>query len=94
MILNDKNQNDINTELLNSYEFEYIFSNKPINRTDIKPKKTEKTQLLLKLKEKLKDIKDCKLKESATQLVFNDGNIESPVMIVGEGPGQKDRISW
>ena len=55
MILNDKNQNDINTELLNSYEFEYIFSNKPINRTDIKPKKTEKTQLLLKLKEKLKD---------------------------------------
>ena len=90
MILNDKNQNDINTELLNSYEFEYIFSNKPINRTDIKPKKTEKTQLLLKLKEKLKDIKDCKLKESATQLVFSDGNIESPVMIVGEGPGQKE----
>jgi len=90
MFLDDKNQNDINNELVKNYEIDYIFSNKPINRTANQAKKVEKSQLLQNLKEKINEIKDCKLKENATKLVFSDGNIKSPLMIVGEGPGQKE----
>ncbi len=39
MILDHKNQNDIlNSELTNSYDIEYVFSDKPINRIKNKPK--------------------------------------------------------
>ena len=30
------------------------------------------------------------MKDNAKQIVFNDGDFKSPVMIVGEGPGQKE----
>ncbi len=86
MILNDKNQNDI----INSFEINYVFSNKPINRINTKPKNADKSQLLLNLKEKIQFIKDCKLKDNANKFVFSDGDFESPIMIVGEGPGQKE----
>ena len=45
---------------------------------------------LKNLKEKIQSIDDCKLKENGSKIVFADGNIESPIMIVGEGPGQKE----
>jgi len=85
------NQNDIiNTEIINSYDLDYIFNNKPINRLKTKPIVEDKTAQLKKLREKIQNIENCKLKENATKIVFADGNIESPVMIVGEGPGQKE----
>ena len=91
MILDDKNQNDIlNSELINSYDIEYVFNNKPINRIKTKPKVENKSKLLENLKEKISNIDNCELKNHATQLVFSDGNSESQLMIVGEGPGQKE----
>ena len=91
MILDDKNQNDIlNSELINSYDIEYVFNNKPINRTKTKPKVENKSKLLENLKEKISNIDNCELKNHATQLVFSDGTSESQLMIVGEGPGQKE----
>ena len=39
---------------------------------------------------KIKNISNCSLKESAKQIVFGDGNQNSHLMIVGEGPGQKE----
>ena len=91
MILDDKNQNDIlNSELINSYDIEYVFSNKPINRIKTKPKVENKSKLLENLKEKISNIDNCELKNHATQLVFSDGTSESQLMIVGEGPGQKE----
>ena len=91
MILNDKNQNDIlNSELINSYDIEYVFNNKPINRIKTKPKVQNKSKLLENLKEKISNIDNCELKNHATQLVFSDGTSESQLMIVGEGPGQKE----
>ena len=91
MILDDKNQNDIlNSELINSYDIEYVFNNKPINRIKTKPKVENKSKLLENLKEKISNIDNCKLKSHATQLVFSDGTSESQLMIVGEGPGQKE----
>ena len=91
MILDDKNQNDIlNSELINSYDIEYVFNNKPINRIKTKPKVENKSKLLENLKEKISNIDNCELKSHATQLVFGDGTSESQLMIVGEGPGQKE----
>ena len=49
-----------------------------------------KTEELKKLEEKIQNIEDCKLKKNATKIVFAEGNIDSPIMIVGEGPGQKE----
>ena len=91
MILDDKNQNDIlNSELINSYDIEYAFNNKPINRIKTKPKVENKSKLLENLKEKISNIDNCELKSHATQLVFSDGTSKSQLMIVGEGPGQKE----
>ena len=91
MIEKDKNQNDIlSSELSNSYDIEYIFNDKPINRIKTKPKVEEKSYLLDGLKKKIENIENCELKSHAKQLIFSDGISESPIMIVGEGPGQKE----
>ena len=93
MTLDDKNQNDIlSSELINSYDIEYVFSDKPINRIKIKPKVENKSKLLENLREKISNIDNCEFKNHATQMVFSDGNSESPIMIVGEGPGQKEDV--
>ena len=91
MTLEDKNQNDIvNSELINLLDIEYVFSNKPINRFKIKPKLEDKSSLLSELKVEIENIENCELKNNSTNLVFNDGNDQSKLMIVGEGPGQKE----
>ena len=90
MTLSLKNQNDIlNLEKLNSNEIEYIFNDKPINRLKTKPQLEDKIQLLSKLRREIENIDNCELKKNAKQLVFADGNSQSKIMIVGEGPGQK-----
>jgi DNA polymerase len=45
---------------------------------------------LNKLKKKIQLIKNCNLKKNATNLVFGDGNINSKIMIIGEGPGANE----
>ena len=96
MIKKQINQKDsLDIELLNSIEYDYVFNSTPINRLKNKinnpSKKNEnKNKKLIKLKEEINSIQDCKLKNNATKLVFGDGNIQSSIMIVGEGPGQKE----
>ena len=91
MILDKKNQNAIiNLEDLNSTDIEFIFSEKPINRIKTKPPLEEKKELLENLKLEIQNIENCELKSSAKQIVFSDGDINSKIMIVGEGPGQKE----
>ena len=91
MIEKEKNQNDImDQELLNSFGTDYIFTSKPINRFKNKPTIENINSRLNNLKEKVKNIDNCDLKNNAKQIVFNDGSTNSPVMIVGEGPGQKE----
>ena len=91
MTLSFKNQNDIlNLEKLNSNDIEYIFSDKPINRLKTKPQIEEKIKLLDKLRSEIENIDNCELKKNAKQLVFADGNNQSKIMIIGEGPGQKE----
>ena len=96
MIKKPINQNDsFDLELLNSIESNYVFENNPINRLNTKNtvSKTsfdEKIKNLEKLKKEINSIENCKLKENASKIVFSDGNAQSPIMIVGEGPGQKE----
>ena len=96
MIKKQINQKDsLDIELLNSIEYDYVFNSTPINRLKNKinnpSKKNEnKNKKLIKLKEEINSIQDCKLKNNASKIVFADGNIQSSIMIVGEGPGQKE----
>ena len=91
MIKKHINQNDIlNFELLNILDYSYIFNNEPIKRIKTKPTLENSLSKLEDLKRKIETIQDCDLKKNASKIVFGDGNIHSLIMIVGEGPGQKE----
>jgi len=91
MIVKDKNQNDImHSDLINSFEIDYIFDNKPIKRYKNKPTIENINSRLESLKSKILNVNNCDLKKNSKQIVFSDGDFNSSVMIVGEGPGQKE----
>ena len=96
MIKKQINQKDsFDTELLNSIGYDYVFNNSPINRLKNKINTSNKLdenkhEKLIKLKQEIDSIEDCKLKKNASRIVFADGNMQSSIMIVGEGPGQKE----
>ena len=91
MIKKDINQNDIlSSEFLNIIDYNYIFNNKPINRIVTKPTLENTLAKLENLKKRILEIKDCNLKKNASKIVFSDGSIKSQVMIIGDGPEQKD----
>ena len=91
------NQNsNYTSELLNSIESKFIFNENPINRlkktqNNLKEskdfKKIDKVAKLVQLKEQINSINDCDLKNNAKNIVLGDGNIHSPIMLVGEAPG-------
>ena len=69
-----------------------IFSNNSINRYNQEQPhiQKDKAKNLQILRDRINDIKDCKLKENASNLVFSDGNPNSKIMIIGEGPGANE----
>ena len=98
MIKKQINQNDtLKLEFIKTLKNEFEFNKSPINRVKKKDNNSEdnfidknKVKNLNDLKERINSIEDCNLKKNATQIVFNDGNLQSKIMIVGEGPGQKE----
>ena len=86
------NKEILNEAFLKSIESEYIFDNAPINRLKKNEEKDGIDQKLIDLKEKIKSIENCELKKFAKNIVFNDGNPKSRIMLVGEGPGEKEDI--
>ena len=90
-----KNINIKLTKLIKYYSLinhSLIFNNKSINRYNKNQPNIQKNkvQRLKNLRDDIKDIKNCKLKESASNLVFSDGYPDSKVMIIGEGPGANE----
>ena len=90
-----KNINNKLTKLIKYYSLinhNLIFSNKAINRYIQKKVNVQKNKAenLSKLRENINEIKNCKLKENASNLVFSDGNPNSKIMIIGEGPGANE----
>ena len=78
--------------LLDIIEPDFIFSSKPLNRLKIKKKiniyiNESKNEKLFKLKERISSIENCILKQNAQNLIMGDGDIDSPIMIIGETPG-------
>ena len=82
-------------DLIDIIEPNFIFENKPINRFKIvkdSEKKVvqdnlDKKTKLQELKRKINSIDDCNLKDNAKNLILGDGNIDSPIMLIGETPG-------
>ena len=91
MIKKDINQNDIlNSELLHILDYNYIFDKDPIKRIKTKPTLENTISRLEILKKNIEAIQNCNLKKNASKIVFADGNVQSSIMIIGEGPGQKE----
>ena len=80
-------------ELVDTIEPDFIFSDKPINRFKIIENNDEntsenKTELLFELREKINTIENCNLKNNSKNLILGDGDINSPIMLIGEAPGK------
>ena len=93
------NQNDkLNEELINTIEANFVFDKKPINRfSEVKKEndiiKRNKKDLLENLKKQLNSIENCKLKSNSKNIVLGEGNIDSPIMLIGEAPGEiEDKV--
>ncbi len=90
------NQNTkLNQELINIIEPKFIFADKPINRFNVLEtgngiKQINKEELLKNLKDQINSIENCKLKENSNKIIFGEGNINSPLMIIGEAPGVEE----
>ena len=94
------NQNtNYDSELLNSIDSNFIFDENPINRiknttgnlkkeNDINEINKEKA--LDELKLQIDSINDCNLKKNSKNVVLGDGNVNSPIMLVGEAPGVEE----
>ena len=85
------NQNDKSIhEFINRIEPDFIFSHKPIDRFKVIKKNTKnnKNEELSKLKDQINSIENCNLKDNSKNLVMGDGDINSPIMIIGEAPGE------
>ena len=92
---------NLNQKLINLIEYynlinaNFFLSNSPIKRTSENTTIAftgTKLEKLNKLKKKIHFIKNCDLKNNATNLVFGDGNINSKIMIIGEGPGANEDL--
>ena len=69
-----------------------IYNNKAINRykKDNFEISADKVENLERLKKSIGAIKNCTLKNSATNIVFSDGNPKSKIMLIGEAPGSNE----
>ena len=94
MIKKSLNQNaKYAQELLKAVEPDFIFSDKPINRlkevqNNVGSKSQNKNELLLVLKDQINSIQNCNLKEISKNIIMGDGDINSPIMLIGEAPGK------
>ena len=84
-------------ELIDMIEPDFIFNDKPINRLKI-VKEDENTYQkkineLSELKKEISSIENCNIKNNSKNLIMGDGNINSPIMLIGETPGEiEDKI--
>ena len=72
-----------------------IYENEAINRYKINSNlaiKGSKGKELQELKQTIAKIKNCGLKKNSTNIVFSDGNPNSKIMVIGEGPGVNEDL--
>ena len=80
-------------EYYNLINANFLLSNTPLNRISENTSFTftgSKIERLDQLKKKIHLIRNCELKKNATNMVFADGDVNSKIMIIGEGPGANE----
>ena len=93
------NQNDkIKLDLIDTFEPDFIFNDKPLNRFKINNSNNAKNILykaekLSELKKIINSIESCDLKNNSKNLILGDGNANSPLMLIGEAPGAEEDLS-
>jgi len=93
MTKKSSNQNmSYKEELLNSIEPNFIFSKKAVKRIKAQKiqsniKNFDKSTQINELQNLINSIQNCNLKDKSKNLILGDGNINSPIMIIGEAPG-------
>ena len=85
-------------ELIDMIEPDFFFNNKPINRFNVTKDDNHndnqnKAEKLSELKNKINSIENCNLKDNSKSLLMGDGNINSPIMLIGEAPGEAEDSS-
>ena len=88
-VINQKGKFD--DELINTIEPNFVFKNKPLNRFNFTENnedenQTNKAELLNNLKKQINSIENCNLKNNSQNIVLGDGDINSPIMLIGEAP--------
>ena len=78
----------------NFINYNLIYNNKAINRykKDNFEISEDKADNLERLKKSILNIKNCDLKNEATNMVFSDGNPKSKIMLIGEAPGSNEDL--
>jgi len=84
-------------EFINTIESSFIFDNNPINRLKIFENNNsniekDKKDRLLTLRKKINSIENCNLRNNSKNLIMGDGDINSPIMLIGETPGEKEDL--
>ena len=82
-------------ELIDMIEPDFFFNNKPIDRFNVTKDNNHKVnqnkaEKLSELKNKINSIENCNLKDNSKSLLMGDGNINSPIMLIGEAPGEAE----
>ena len=93
------NQNSKFTqEIIDTFEPNFSFSEKSINRLNISIKDNaqnalNKAEKLIDLKNKINSIENCSLKNNSKNLILGNGNVNSQIMFIGEAPGPEEDLS-
>ena len=79
-------------KLINTIEPDFNFSNKPINRFNViknndLDQSQSKAEQLTELRKQINSIENCNLKGNSNNLIMGNGNINGPIMLIGEAPG-------
>ena len=96
MTKNTLNQNaKYAQELIDHIEPDFVFSNKIIDRLKFIKNSSNnndqiKTLKLEELKKKINSIENCNLKDNSKNIIMGDGDINSPIMLIGETPGKAE----
>ena len=75
-------------KFIDTIEPDFVFSKNPINRFKFsKNNNNNKIDQLAELKKQINSIENCNLKNNSKNLILGDGDLNSPIMLVGEAPG-------
>ena len=85
-------------KLVDTIDNNFVFTNNPIKRlniikNDIDNSNYNKTKQLTKLRLKINSIENCNLKDNSQNIILGGGDINSPLMLIGETPGKIEDTS-